>query len=151
MNQHPMAQLWVKNPEPHITAFTPAQLKQEALAKAMSALSGKRISGIQATAIEVALNMGVAPQKELLQRILGASRSRSRWAANGNAPSAGARAIRRRSGRRRSGRRATSVATRRRLRSRHIQREHLIERPLPGDQTNVDQIVAGHLQARWRH
>ena len=33
------AQLYVKNPEPPISAYTPTQLKREVLVKAMSALS----------------------------------------------------------------------------------------------------------------
>ncbi|MGF6998262.1 hypothetical protein [Paraburkholderia sp. GAS32] len=71
MNQHPKAQLYVKNPEPPISAYTPAQLRQAVLAKAMSALSAKRITGAEATAIEVALSRDLAPQKEILQRIFG--------------------------------------------------------------------------------
>lgn len=71
MNQHPKAQLYVKNPEPPISAYTPAQLRQAVLAKAMSALSAKHITGAEATAIEVALSMDLAPQKEILQRTFG--------------------------------------------------------------------------------
>ncbi|MFM0728977.1 hypothetical protein PQQ52_00525 [Paraburkholderia sediminicola] len=67
MNQHPKARLYVKNPEPQISAFTPTQLKREVLSKALSALSAGHITGTEATRLEAALSMGLAPQKELLQ------------------------------------------------------------------------------------
>lgn len=70
-HESPKAQLYVKNPEPPISTYTPRQLKREVLAKAMSALSAKHITGAEATAIEAALSLGLAPQKELLQRIFG--------------------------------------------------------------------------------
>ncbi len=63
------ARLYVKNPESPISAYTPTQLKREVLSKALSALSAGRITGTEATRVEAALSMGLAPQKELLQRI----------------------------------------------------------------------------------
>lgn len=71
-NELEQARLYVQNPAQQLAnAFTPAQLRREVLTKAMTALSGRRITGTEATAIETALNMGLAPQKELLRRILG--------------------------------------------------------------------------------
>jgi hypothetical protein len=70
MNQPTKASLYMKSEVP-ISAYTPAQLQREVLAKATSALSAGRITGAEATKVEVALSMGVAPQKELLQRIFG--------------------------------------------------------------------------------
>jgi hypothetical protein len=46
--------------------------RQEILAKAMSALSARRITGSEATKVEAALNAGRAPQKEILDRIFAA-------------------------------------------------------------------------------
>jgi hypothetical protein len=66
------ARLYVQNPAQQLAkAFTPAQLRREILSKAMTAMSGGRITGPEATAIETALNMGLAPEKELLDRIFG--------------------------------------------------------------------------------
>ncbi|EUC21472.1 hypothetical protein [Paraburkholderia hospita] len=70
MSQPKKAQLHVKTEAP-ISTYTPAQLKKEVLSKALSALSAGRITGAEATRVEAALSMGVAPQKELLQRIFG--------------------------------------------------------------------------------
>jgi hypothetical protein len=68
MSQPTKASLYVKSEAP-ISAYTPAQLQREVLSKATSALSAGRITGAEATKVEVALHLGVAPQKELLQRI----------------------------------------------------------------------------------
>ncbi|MGF6641758.1 hypothetical protein [Paraburkholderia sp. MM6662-R1] len=46
--------------------------KREILAKAMSALTAKRITGTEASRVEAALNAGTVPQKELLERIFAA-------------------------------------------------------------------------------
>ncbi|MGQ7939533.1 hypothetical protein [Paraburkholderia sp. D1E] len=70
MNQPTKASLYVKSGAP-ISAYTPAHLKKEVLAKALTALSAGRITGTEATRVEAALSMGLAPQKELLQRIFG--------------------------------------------------------------------------------
>jgi hypothetical protein len=48
-HESPKAQLYVKNPEPPISAYTPAQLRQEVLSKALAALSVGRITGTEAT------------------------------------------------------------------------------------------------------
>jgi hypothetical protein len=45
--------------------------KREILAKAMTALSAKRITGTEATKVEAALNAGRPPQQEILDRIFG--------------------------------------------------------------------------------
>jgi hypothetical protein len=62
-NELEQARLYVQNPAQQLAkAFTPAQLRREVLTKAMTALSGRRITGTEATAIETALNMGLAPE-----------------------------------------------------------------------------------------
>ncbi len=68
MSRPTKASLYVKSEVP-IAAYTPAELKKEVLAKALTALSAGRITGTEATTVEAALSMGLAPQKELLQRI----------------------------------------------------------------------------------
>lgn len=50
----------------------PAPTRQEIMSKAMSALSAKRITGSEATRLEAALNAGVSPQKDVLERIFSA-------------------------------------------------------------------------------
>jgi hypothetical protein len=47
----------------------PPPTRKEILAKALEALGAKRITGEEATQVEVALNAGVVPQKEVLERI----------------------------------------------------------------------------------
>jgi hypothetical protein len=49
-----------------------APTRPEILAKAMSALSARRITGEEATRVEAALNAGAVPQKEVLERIFAA-------------------------------------------------------------------------------
>lgn len=53
-------------------AEKPAPTRQEIMSKAMSALSAKRITGSEATRLEAALNAGVSPQKDVLERIFSA-------------------------------------------------------------------------------
>jgi hypothetical protein len=50
-------------------AEVPQRSRGEILAKAMSALSTKKISGIEASRIEAALNAGVAPDQSVIDRI----------------------------------------------------------------------------------
>jgi len=48
----------VKNPEPPISAFTPAQLRQGVLSKALAALSVGRITGTEVARVEAGIEHG---------------------------------------------------------------------------------------------
>jgi hypothetical protein len=44
-------------------------MKRKILAQAMAALKAKRITGVEASEVEAALNRGAMPRKDILDRI----------------------------------------------------------------------------------